>query len=119
KGSPSGAGESNPIPTVDQSNGHVIEWDSKTSTVHEYDAAGGFVAEFGNFTEGLSFPNRIAVDSACAIHDPPLDETTTPTCKEFDHANGNVYVAYDDPKSNATTHPPFDLNAFGPLTYGS
>ena len=60
-------------------------------------------------------PYRVAVDSACATHEPPLDETTTPTCKAFDPANGTAYVAFDDP---STSHPPYDVTAFGPLNYG-
>ena len=111
KGSPSGKAGVNPQIAVDQSNGHVISYDGE-GTVHEYDAAGSFVAEFGGFTEGLTY--GVAVDSACAIHEPPLDETTTPTCKTFDPANGTAYVAFDDP---STKHPPYDVTAFGPLDY--
>jgi sugar lactone lactonase YvrE len=116
KGSPSGKTASNPYIGVDQANGHVIEYDGSTSTLHEYDAAGSFVAEFGSFTENIVRLYRVAVDSSCALHNPPLDETTVPTCKAFDPANGNVYVAWDD--SNIK-HPPYDVNAFGPLDYGS
>ncbi len=113
-GSPSGEFGSNPLIAVDQSSGHVLEFD-KTHGAREYDAAGSFVAEFGSFTEGLSVLYRIAVDSACATHEPPLDETTTPTCHEFDPANGTAYVAYDDTNPD---HPPYDVSAFGPLSYG-
>jgi streptogramin lyase len=116
KGSPSGKTASNPYIGVDQANGHVIEYDGSTSTLHEYDAAGSFVAEFGSFTENIVRLYRVAVDSSCALHNPPLDETTVPTCKAFDPANGNVYVAWDD--SNIK-HPPYDVNAFGPLKYGA
>ncbi len=104
----------NPVVAVDQSNGHVIEYD-ETKGAREYDAAGGFVAEFGSFTESTARLYRVAIDNACALHEPPLDETTSPTCKEFDPANGNAYVAYDDPN---LSHPPYDLSAFGPLRYG-
>jgi hypothetical protein len=114
--SPSGGSTGfNPYIAVDQANGHVIEYD-ETKTAREYEAAaGGFVAEFGNFTEGLVKFYRVAVDSACAIHEPPLTETTTPTCHEFDPANGNVYIAFDD--TNEESHPPYDVTAFGPLKY--
>ncbi len=112
-GSPSGEFGSNPLIAVDQSSGHVLEFD-KTHGAREYDAAGSFVAEFGSFTEGLSVLYRIAVDNACATHEPPLDETTTPTCHEFDPANGTAYVAYDDTNPD---HPPYDVSAFGPLRY--
>jgi DNA-binding beta-propeller fold protein YncE len=37
-------------------------------------------------------PPGLAVDSSCAEHSPPLSEETTPTCEEFNPANGNVYV---------------------------
>jgi len=104
----------NPFIGVDQANGHVIAYD-ETKTAREYDAAGSFVAEFGTFTEGVPRSFRVAVDSACATHEPPLDETTTPTCKTYDPANGTVYVAFDD--TNAA-HPPYDVTAFGPLKYG-
>ncbi len=114
KGTPSGKTGANPFLAVDQANGHVIEYDGVTKGVHEYDAAGSFVAEFGAFTEGLTRDYRVAIDSACATHEPPLDETTTPTCKEFDPANGNAYVAFDD--SNLS-HPPYDVTAFGGLKY--
>ncbi len=105
----------NPRLAVDQANGHVIEFDGKSKSAREYEAvAGGFVAEFGSFTEELTKQYRVAVDSSCALHEPPLDETTTPTCEEFDPANGTVYVAFDDTN---LSHPPFDVNAFGPLEY--
>ena len=112
KGSTSGKSGISPFVAVDPSNGHVISYDGSTGTVHEYDAAGSFLAEFGSFIEGQSITYDVAVDSACAIHEPPLTETTTPTCKEFDPSNGNVYVAFDDSKT------PFDVTAFGPLRYG-
>jgi hypothetical protein len=121
KGSPSGESGANPLAVVDQSNGHVIEYDGVSGTVHEYDAAGNFVTEFGSFTKGLTIGNRVAVDNACSIHlngkgaPEPLDETTTPTCKAFDPADGNVYVAFDD---TSPKHPPFDVSAFGRLDYG-
>jgi len=92
KGSPSGKAGPNPYLAVDQSSGHVIEFDGGTSSMHEYDAAGNFVAEFGTFTEGITRKYRLAADPV----------------------SGNVYLAWDD--SNAK-HPPYDVNAFGPLDY--
>jgi hypothetical protein len=115
-GSPSGESGANPSLAVDQSDGHVVEYDGTTGSVHEYDAAGSFVAEFGSFSKNLPINYRVAVDNACAIHVPPLDETTTPTCKAFDPANGTAYVAFADTKA---AHPPFDVTAFGRLKYGS
>jgi len=110
-GGPQGPFGPNRRIAVDQSNGHVVEFEPGFPA-REYDASGAFVAEFGKST-ALSKPYNIAVDSACSMHDPPLTEATTPTCRQFDPANGNVYVAFDDtaPKS-------FDLTAFGPLAYG-
>jgi hypothetical protein len=104
----------NPSVAVDQSNGHVIEFDGAKKTAHEYDAvSNAFVAEFGNFTEGLVKEYRVAVDNACAIHEPQL---TGEACKTFDPANGNVYIAFDDTNES---HPPYDVTAFGPLKYST
>ena len=111
-GAPKGAFGVNPMLAVDQSNAHVLEFDPEDEAAREFDAAGGFVAEFGSFTR-LTKPYRIAIDSACALHDPPLTEATTPTCKEFDPADGTTYVAFDDTKPGS-----YDLTAFGPLAYG-
>jgi hypothetical protein len=110
-GCPNGQMGANPRLAVDQSNGHVLEYD-KEATAREYDAAGACVAEFGQFTTNER-PYRVAIDNACALHEPPLTEATTPTCKEFDPANGTAYVAYEDSAPGA-----FDLTAFGPLAYG-
>jgi len=112
-GAPSGQfAKANQFVAVDQSNGHVLEYDAGAGA-REYDAAGAFVAEFGKFSDGGATPYRVAIDSACALHDPPLTEETIPTCKEFDPANGTVYVAFDDPAPKT-----FDLTAFAPLAYG-
>jgi len=100
----------NPNVAVDLASGHVLEYDT-TSSAREYDPAGSFVAQFGNFTEGLSKSYRVAVDNSCAIHEPPL---TGSACEAFDPANGTAYVAFDDTNPS---HPPYDVNAFGPLKY--
>ena len=50
--------------------------------------AGSAGAGLGQFTR----PSGIAVDNSCARHNPPLSESTSPTCGEFDPANGDVYV---------------------------
>jgi hypothetical protein len=102
----------NPFLAVDESNGHAVAFSSSMGAVLEYDATGACVGEFGQFTKE-SKPARTAIDNSCAIHDPPLTEATTPTCKQFDPAYGSVYVAFDDPAPNT-----FDLTAFSPLTYG-
>jgi hypothetical protein len=46
---------------------------------------------------GLNFATepkdmQVAVDASCTLHEPPLTELTTPTCAEFDPANGDIYV---------------------------
>ena len=109
-GSPLGLGLANAALAADYANGDLLAFNSARETAEEYDAAGAFVASFGAFTP-LSKAEAIAVDNACALHEPPLDETTTPTCEEFDPANGTVYVAFDD------TEKPYDVTAFGPLSY--
>lgn len=100
---------------VDQSNGHVLVFDSQHGTAQEFEPSGAFVAEFGSYTDSVGGPGGIAIDNSCTLHSPPLTEASTPTCKEFDPSDGNAYVAFDDP--NDTEHP-FDLTAFGPLAYG-
>ncbi len=107
---------------VDQADGHVLEFQSVDEAAREYDGSGACVAEFGHFTNLVGRGFRIAVDSACALHvnattgeEEPLDETTTPTCAEYDPADGNAYVAFDD---TSPEHPPYDITAFGPLSYG-
>jgi hypothetical protein len=107
---------------VDQADGHVLEFQSVDEAAREYDGAGACVAEFGHFTNLVGRGRGIAVDSACALHvneetgeEEPLDETTTPTCAEYDPADGNTYVAFDDTRPE---HPPYDITAFGPLSYG-
>jgi len=113
-GCPQGKLGANPFIAVDQSNGHAIEFQPVDEAGREYDASGACVAEFGKFTNAFR-PYRVAVDSACAIHSPPLTESTVPTCHEYDPANGSVYVAYEHTNPNTN---PYDLSAFGPLAYG-
>jgi Divergent InlB B-repeat domain len=104
----------NPSLAVDQSNGHVLEFDGANRFAHEYDAAGSVVAEFGKFTESLSVSYRVAVDNSCALHEPPL---AGEACEKFDPANGTTYIAFAD---TSATHPPYNgINAFGPLTYAN
>jgi sugar lactone lactonase YvrE len=116
-GSPAGLLPNNPKIAVDQANCHVLVFDPNDHMAREYDARGAFVAEFGQFSAGSDYD--IATDSACALHRDdlgkvePLDETTTPSCVQYDPTNGNTYVAHDE----ATPNTP-DLWAFGPLSYG-
>ncbi|HEX3608362.1 MAG TPA: hypothetical protein VHU14_01640 [Solirubrobacterales bacterium] len=116
-GSPKGQFGESPDIAVDQSNAHVLEYDEE-GNAREYDAAGGFVAEFGQLNEGT---NDVAVDNACAIHrnglgkPEPLSEITSPTCKEYDPANGTIYIGTEAP---VTAGHPFNVTAFGPLEYG-
>lgn len=44
------------------------------------------------FPDGVTLSWDVAVDNSCSLHEPALTETTTPTCKEFDPSNGDVYV---------------------------
>jgi hypothetical protein len=120
-GCPGGEMHLDPRLAIDQADGHVLEFQPRDEAAREYDGSGSCVAEFGHFTS-LPERSRIAVDSACALHvnpttgeEEPLDETTTPSCAAYDPANGNAYVAYDD---TSPEHPPYDVTAFGPLSYG-
>jgi DNA-binding beta-propeller fold protein YncE len=40
----------------------------------------------------FNHPSGVAVDNSCALHVPMLTEVTTPSCKEFDPFDGDVYV---------------------------
>jgi NHL repeat len=42
-----------------------------------------------------SHVTAIAVDDSCALHAPTLTESTTPTCKEFDANDGDLYLTYE------------------------
>jgi len=98
---------------VDQANCHVITFVNSRGTAEEFEASGTFVTEFGSFTKGaISVPYRVAIDGSCALQDPPLSPVA---CEAFDPAYGSAYVAFDDPENKAH---PFDLAAFGPLSYG-
>jgi hypothetical protein len=108
-GAPQGKFDVNPHIAVDQANGHVLEYDLE-GEAREYDATGAFVTGFGNLVKGGKY--AIAVDSACAIHKPPLSGSA---CELFDPANGSAYVVTSSP---VTQEHPFNLNAFDPLTYG-
>jgi hypothetical protein len=110
-GCPSGKFDVNPHIAVDQSNGHVIV-NARDATIREYDASGACVTEFGNFTTSIVVPYRVAIDNACALHDPPLTETTTPTCSEFAPSDGTAYAALDE-----TAKGSFDLWPFAPVSY--
>jgi hypothetical protein len=93
-GSPKGVFGGSAGLAVDQSNGHVLYFNSSRNVGEEYDASGGFVSEFGDFTNLLR-PSGIAIDNSGGP------------------SNGNVYVAFDDTKGGTP-----DLWAFGPLSYG-
>jgi Divergent InlB B-repeat domain len=109
----SGAFGANPYLAVDQSDGHIIEFDGVNKKAREYDGAGSFVAEFGTFTEGIeAVAYGVGVDNACALHEPePLSGAA---CEAYDPANGTLYIAFDDTNPS---NPPYDVNAFGPLRY--
>jgi sugar lactone lactonase YvrE len=116
-GCPSGELGPNPAIAVDQSNGHIVAYANNQpgDAAREYDSAGACLAEFGHFLSAPGAVNyKVAVDSSCALHDPPLTEQTTPTCASFSPANGTAYVAWDSPDAGQ----PYDVTAFGPLSYG-
>ncbi len=114
-GCPSGEFGANPAIAIDQSNGHIVQFEpgQPGDSAREYDSSGACVAEFGAFSEN-STGYRVAVDSSCALHDPPLSEQTTPTCASLYPADGNVYVASDGLDNEVQ---PYDVSAFGPLEY--
>jgi hypothetical protein len=66
--------------------------------------AGSRVQRFepdGERIDQLAIPGSLpvaalAVDDACAQHEPPLTELTVPKCSEFDPANGDFYVHQDN-----------------------
>ena len=58
--------------------------------MEEFDSEGRFIKQFGSPGQGAG----IAVDNSCRLHKPfPLTELTTPSCKEFDPSDGDLYVA--------------------------
>jgi hypothetical protein len=59
----------------------------ETSPLPAPDGSGAFVAEFGQFTKNTFEPYGVAVDNACALHEPPL---TGAACKTFDPSDGTV-----------------------------
>ncbi len=101
---------------LDQSNGHMVVFaNNQAGGAHEYDSSGSCVSEFGTFSTSPSATAlKAAVDSSCALHDPPLTEQTTPTCESLHPSNGNAYVASDGSNNEVQ---PFDVNAFGALEY--
>ena len=115
-GCPGGQLGANPAIAVDQANGHLLEFSEDQGAAREYEAGGACVAEFGTFVDAIA-GYRVALDNSCAVHEPPLNEHTTPTCHEFDPAYGTAYVAYDGPKTPILQ--PYDVTAFKPLDYGT
>jgi hypothetical protein len=87
---------SSPRIAVDQSNGHLVAFDSEIGAAQEYEESGAFVTEFGSFTNNAARPSRVAIDNGVGSPN-----------------RGNTYVAFDDPAPQS-----FDLTAFGPLVYG-
>lgn len=121
RGSPKGKFYPHTSLAVDQANCHVVAFAFTRGVAEEYESSGAFVAEFdSDSADAVNLTGGVAVDGSCVIHrneagEPePLGESTTPTCNQFDPANGNAYVAFDDPENAAH---PYDLAAFGPLTY--
>jgi hypothetical protein len=92
-GSPNGPFSQSMSIAVDQSNGHLLAFNPSRGVAEEYDGSGAFVSEFGKFTT-VTGGFAIAIDNSGGAGD------------------GNVYAAFDDGNE------PFDLTAFGPLSYG-
>ncbi len=90
---------------VDQASGDLLVLDRDAGTLSRWhsdgtrsnfsalgsNVIGGF--DFGPGTEQDPGEAQVAIDSSCALHEPPLTELTTPSCEEFDPADGNIYVA--------------------------
>jgi hypothetical protein len=87
---------------VDKGNNRVERFAQNGDYLGQFDGSGKFEVVGASEPEkegtaaptgALSFPTVIAVDNSCALHQPaPLTEATTPTCKEADESNGDVYV---------------------------
>ena len=95
-----GGPQSGDVYVVDRGNNRV-EWFSATGTFQgQFNGSGLFPNEVNGKGEptkapeplSLTLGNSVAVDNACSLHNPVLTEATTPTCKEFDPSNGDVYV---------------------------
>lgn len=99
-GCPSGKIGTNPAIAVDQSNGHVLQFQPGQAggAAREYDASGACVAEFGQFSAAGGAGYSIAIDNG----------PTSPN-------RGTAYVAFDSTNNGVQ---PFDLTAFAPLSYG-
>ena len=106
-GCPGGPQDANPTIAIDQSNGHILEFDG--SSAREYEGGGPCVAEFGSF-KPTSGGYRVAIDNSCAIHEPPLAGAA---CEAFDPAYGTAYVAFDSTNKEQK----YDVTAFKPLSY--
>jgi hypothetical protein len=84
-----------PTIAVDQFNGHFLAFGNGAGVAEEFDASGGFIAEFGKFTENISRPYRAALDNSSGPN------------------RGDLYIAFDDPSPGT-----YDVTASGPLAYG-
>jgi hypothetical protein len=69
----------------------VVRFSQTGVVLGEFD---GSATANGSFSFGEEPQNgALAVDNSCALHSPPLTESTTPKCSEFDPSSGDVYVA--------------------------
>lgn len=105
------------VAVSEKEGGAIYVADVEAQRIDEFSAAGAFIRAFGWGTvdgaaelqtctalggcqKGLEgslpgefeFPEELAVDNSCAEHEPPLTESTTPKCSEFDPSYGDVYV---------------------------
>jgi hypothetical protein len=90
---------------VDQSTGDLLVLDRNQQTLSRWHSDGSpseFSALGSNVIDEVKVSQasagnpgelQVAVDSSCALHEPPLTALTTPTCEEFDPADGDIYVA--------------------------
>lgn len=97
-GSPSGSLGFLSSVAVDQATGHLLTLERQNGVVEEYDEAGTFVAQVGEFKQGLTKQFAgIAVDNSGGVND------------------GGAYAAYFGAEDGQAFE---GLHAFGPLSYG-
>ena len=81
---------------VDQSDCHLLAFETSFKALEEYEASGAYVGSYGAFSEKVTTDYGVAVDNG-----------------QFSPNKGTAYLAYDDPAPET-----YDLTAFGPLSYG-
>ena len=79
---------------VDQSDCHLLAFETSFKALEEYEASGAYVGSYGAFSEKVTTDYGVAVDNG-----------------QFSPNKGTAYLAYDDTGT-------YDLSAFGALGYG-